>query len=49
MVRQYSLLVISLSIGLLTDCVNQGSQGSSGGVIIDTQGVNMDAYYQDLH
>ena len=49
MVRQYSLLVISLSIGLLTGCVNQGSQGSSGGVIIDTQGVNMDAYYQELH
>lgn len=42
-------LLIGLSAGLVTGCAKQGSQGSGGGVIIDTQGVNMDAYYQDLH
>ncbi|MBQ0798780.1 MAG: glycine zipper family protein [Porticoccaceae bacterium] len=38
-----------VAVGLLSACANQGSSQSSSGVIIDTQGVNMDAYYQDLH
>lgn len=50
--RQFVLIPIAsvlVAVGLLSACVNQGANQSSSGVIIDTQGVNMDAYYQDLH
>lgn len=57
MARKYRLLTTglmiavfaTLSAGLLTGCIHQGDHGATGGVIIDTQGVNMEAYYQDLH
>jgi|GEM_PF-99802 len=44
----YSTTCLLGTLFLLSACVGNSPQ-SSGGIIIDTKGVDMSAYYQDLH
>jgi outer membrane lipoprotein SlyB len=49
MSKLYSLLILLSAVLISSGCANgYGGYGAPRQIIIDTQGVNMDAYYQDL-